>query len=212
MQIHEAPNVIIIPAYNEDSWLELTLKKVHESMAKTKINAHLIVVDDGSKDRTAEVARKAGCEVIQMPKNVGKANAVFAGFKRAVELGAHSTILLDADILKMEDSLFSEMISTARKNTVEKKEIMLVSPWREKREDFPTIHVSGIRSFSTPALHRVLSSKVKGVVKGYGLEVFLNHLFAGRKMISLDGRQTMHGARAEFVGREAFASVRSKET
>ena len=100
--------VIIIPAYNEGTWLANTLNLVKASLNKIKAEATIVVIDDGSSDKTAEVASDAGCEVIRMPRNVGKANAVYAGLKRATALGATSTVMLDADVLKMQDSFLAE--------------------------------------------------------------------------------------------------------
>lgn len=65
----------IIPAYNE----ELSIGSVVLS-TKKYVN-HVIVVDDGSTDRTAEIAVLAGAEVIQHPKNLGKGAALKTGFE-----------------------------------------------------------------------------------------------------------------------------------
>ncbi len=64
----------IIPAYNE----ELAIGSV---IITTKKNVdHVIVVDDGSTDQTAEIAELAGAEVIKHKKNLGKGAALKTGF------------------------------------------------------------------------------------------------------------------------------------
>ena len=72
--------VVVIPAFNEEKNIQRTIQLIHG----TGINPRIIVVNDGSTDRTAEIARTNGCEVYSMDKNVGKSHAVFKGFKEAI--------------------------------------------------------------------------------------------------------------------------------
>jgi len=58
---------------------------------------HVIVVDDGSKDNTADVARLAGAEVIRIDENQGKAHALLLGLKRAREFGCRVAVTFDGD-------------------------------------------------------------------------------------------------------------------
>jgi glycosyltransferase involved in cell wall biosynthesis len=55
---------IIIPAYNEEAYLPQTLTAVRESMAKVPARGELIVVDNNSADRTADIARSRGARVV----------------------------------------------------------------------------------------------------------------------------------------------------
>jgi glycosyltransferase involved in cell wall biosynthesis len=81
----------VIPAYNE----ELVIGSV---VLRTKQYVNrVIVVDDGSSDRTTEVAKLAGAEVIQLEHNTGKAYAILLGFRRARETGCTVTVMLDSD-------------------------------------------------------------------------------------------------------------------
>jgi glycosyltransferase involved in cell wall biosynthesis len=57
----------------------------------------VLVVDDGSTDRTAEVAAAAGAEVISHSSNSGKTAAVDTAFLRALELGVDALVLIDGD-------------------------------------------------------------------------------------------------------------------
>lgn len=83
--------VAVIPAYNEG----LVIGSV---TLQTKQHAdHVIVVDDGSSDRTAETARLAGADVVRLPENAGKAKAMMTGFARARELGYDAVVMLDGD-------------------------------------------------------------------------------------------------------------------
>ena len=58
----------IIAAYNE----EKTIEKVLIEVKKVKTIDKIIVVSDGSRDRTAEIARQLDVEVIELSENVGK--------------------------------------------------------------------------------------------------------------------------------------------
>lgn len=82
---------VVVPAYNE----ELVIGTV---VLRARQHADLvIVVDDGSKDRTAEIADLAGAEVIRMPQNGGKASALMAGLEHARGLGFDAVVMMDAD-------------------------------------------------------------------------------------------------------------------
>lgn len=83
--------VAVIPAYNEDRFIGSVVLKIRPFVDRC------IVVDDGSKDQTAHVAREAGAEVIVHAVNKGKAGALQTGFVRALELGAEAVVILDAD-------------------------------------------------------------------------------------------------------------------
>jgi dolichyl-phosphate beta-glucosyltransferase len=75
---------IIIPAYNEEKRLPGTLLKVQEYLASSKWDfAEVVVVDDGSRDATAKVARDAGVRVLENPGNRGKGYSVKHGMLKA---------------------------------------------------------------------------------------------------------------------------------
>lgn len=64
----------IVPAYNE----ELSIGSV--ILCTSEFADHIIVIDDGSTDRTAEIAERAGSQVIKHPENMGKGAALKTGF------------------------------------------------------------------------------------------------------------------------------------
>jgi len=82
---------VILPAYNEEG-------SIGSIVLLTRLYAdNVIVVDDGSTDRTAEIARKAGAEVIPHNNNKGKAEALKTGFTAAANLGADIIVTMDPD-------------------------------------------------------------------------------------------------------------------
>ncbi len=85
---------IIIPAYHE----ELAIAGVLQNLHATNPLWIPIVIDDGSKDRTAEVARATGIgEVVSLPCNLGIGGAVQTGFKLAMRRGFDIAIQFDGD-------------------------------------------------------------------------------------------------------------------
>lgn len=81
---------IIIPALNEAATIAGVLSRVKEY-------GFPIVVDDGSSDATASLAREGGADVVSHPKNLGYDAALNSGFARAAELGCDYAITIDAD-------------------------------------------------------------------------------------------------------------------
>ena len=91
--------VAIIAALNEE-------ETIGTVVIKTKRHVDtVIVVDDGSKDKTAEVGRLAGAEVISHIENRGKGEALKTGFERADELAADIVVTIDADFQHNPDDI-----------------------------------------------------------------------------------------------------------
>ncbi|HEY1011083.1 MAG TPA: glycosyltransferase family 2 protein [Herpetosiphonaceae bacterium] len=90
-QLQSPSTVALIPAYNEERFIGSLVIAVQSYVDL------VIVVDDGSSDRTAEIARKAGATVIQHPVNRGKAAAVNTGFAYVRRLKPAAMVMLDGD-------------------------------------------------------------------------------------------------------------------
>jgi len=88
---------IVIPAYNEERFIGTLLEKIAAvDLSNLDLTKEVIVVDDGSKDRTAEIASAvAGVRVHRMPVNGGKGSAVRAGIGLAT---GELLIIQDADL------------------------------------------------------------------------------------------------------------------
>ncbi len=84
---------IIFPAYNE----EKNIKGVIEDAKKYLPNSFILVVDDGSTDRTYEIAKKCGVKVIRHKVNRGKAEAIKTGLNFLLKKGIKIFVLADAD-------------------------------------------------------------------------------------------------------------------
>lgn len=87
-----APEVLVaIPAFNEAATIEQVVQTAC-SYANT-----VIVVDDGSTDETAKLARSAGAEVIEHEANLGYGSALSTAFTEAAERDADHLVILDGD-------------------------------------------------------------------------------------------------------------------
>lgn len=85
--------LIIMPARNE----EQTVGTIIARLKALVPNADILVINDASTDKTAEVALRVGAKVINLPINLGYGGAVQTGFKYAVQKGYDVVILMDAD-------------------------------------------------------------------------------------------------------------------
>ena len=85
--------LVFIPAWNE----EQNLPGVLEELARELPQADVLVVDDGSEDSTAAVAREHGAEVISFPENRGLRAGIAAGYAYAHEHGYAVCGRVDAD-------------------------------------------------------------------------------------------------------------------
>jgi glycosyltransferase involved in cell wall biosynthesis len=83
--------LILIPALNAEPSIGAVIRDCK------RIVADVLIVDDGSRDRTAAVAREAGAEVVSHPVNRGKGAALKTGFAYALEHGFDLVLTLDAD-------------------------------------------------------------------------------------------------------------------
>lgn len=90
----EQPDTLVfIPAWNEEDNLPAVLDELAAGLAE----ADVLVVDDGSQDGTARVAREHGAEVLSFPENRGLPFGVAAGYAHAAERGYAYCGRVDAD-------------------------------------------------------------------------------------------------------------------
>lgn len=74
---------IVIPAYNEEMGINTVLKQLADVMNNSDVKHEVIVVDDGSVDRTATRAEEAGVQVVHHPTNRGYGASIKTGIRRA---------------------------------------------------------------------------------------------------------------------------------
>jgi glycosyltransferase involved in cell wall biosynthesis len=82
--------IALVPAYNEERFIGDVVRGALQYLP-------VVVIDDGSTDRTAQVAEEAGARVIRHTVNSGKGVALNTGFDYAISQNADAAITLDAD-------------------------------------------------------------------------------------------------------------------
>lgn len=85
--------LIIIPAYNE----EANIEKVVTNLKQVCPQYDYVVVNDGSKDRTADICRENGFSMIDNPINLGLSGSFQSGMKYALRMGYDAAIQIDGD-------------------------------------------------------------------------------------------------------------------
>jgi len=85
--------LVIIPAYNEEGSVGKVVEEIHTHLPQVEV----LVVSDGSTDRTSERAKVSGATVLELPFNLGIGGAMQAGYKYAYEKGYDIAIQVDAD-------------------------------------------------------------------------------------------------------------------
>ena len=89
--------IIQIPCYNEEKTLPLTLANLPREIEGIS-EIEVLVIDDGSTDRTVDVAKKCGVRhIVRFPHNMGLARAFKTGIDKALELGADIIVNTDGD-------------------------------------------------------------------------------------------------------------------
>ncbi|MBI3034032.1 glycosyltransferase family 2 protein [Candidatus Woesearchaeota archaeon] len=91
----------VIPAYNEERHISGVIEKALSHISCERI----IVVDDGSRDRTYSLAMKTGVAVLRHIINIGKGAALKTGCDYAISRGADAIIVLDSDAQHEPDEI-----------------------------------------------------------------------------------------------------------
>jgi len=83
----------IVPAFNEQEAVSGVIKEIKSLPDPIDV----VVIDDGSTDRTSDAARKSGAEVVKLPFNLGIGGAVQTGFKYAKKFNYDIAVQVDGD-------------------------------------------------------------------------------------------------------------------
>lgn len=132
----------VIPAYNEAPFIGEVVRGASVHVAG------VVVVDDGSSDETAAVARTAGARVLTLPANQGKGSAVRAGLDYLATTDATHALLMDGDMQHRPEEI-PRLIDTAQRSGA----ALVVGARVFRREAMPAsrywANVIGSRALST---------------------------------------------------------------
>jgi dolichol-phosphate mannosyltransferase len=139
--------VITLPTYNEEATLPLLLRAIRESMHENQIEYRVLVVNDGSIDRTSKVAREMSSEmpieVIEHGENRGLGEAIRTGLMAAIEDADDRDIIVTMDSDNTHSpGLIARMVRGIR----EGNDVVIASRYRQGA------HIKGV-----PRYRRLLS-------------------------------------------------------
>ncbi len=195
--------IIQIPAWNEEEHLGTALAALPRAVAGFD-ELEVLVVDDGSDDRTAEVARRHGATVVRMPVHRGLALAFATGLRAALDRDADVIVNTDADnqydaadlpalvapILAGEAQMVvgDRQVDRIRHFSPTKKLLQKLGSWVVRRLSHTSVRdaTSGFR-----ALSREAALKLHVFTRfSYTLETILQAGEAGLKVVSVPIRVT----------------------
>jgi len=178
--------VITIPAYNEEKTIADTIKELKEVIRKNRYNARIIVVDDGSGDKTAKVAAKAGALVFSHPKNYGLAESFRTEMEKCIELDADAVVHIDADgqyVSKEIPLLVNEIKKGA--------DLVLGSRFKGEIEEMPLMKRMGNRAFSL-VISNITGTRITDAQTGFRaftrkvaeeIKIISNHTYTQEQII-----------------------------
>ncbi|NPA67050.1 MAG: glycosyltransferase [Chlorobi bacterium] len=124
--------LLMLPAYNEEKSLPQLLNRIVKTFDNFDINGEILVVNDGSKDKTLEIAQSFKSNyplhIHDIQPNKGLANAMKEGFKKALTLISENDVLIAMDA---DDSHNPGLIPLMLQKNAEGAEIVIASRYRE---------------------------------------------------------------------------------
>ncbi len=134
--MEERQPYLILPAYNEAAKIGEVVRQIRQ------VYAHVLVVDDGSADATADEARAAGAIVLRHPANRGQGAALQTGITYALRRGAQILVTFDSDGQhRVED--VATLLEPIRRGEAE---IVLGSRFLGRTQDMPRVRRAVLRS------------------------------------------------------------------
>jgi glycosyltransferase involved in cell wall biosynthesis len=89
--------LFVVPAFNEERALAAVIGELRHEAAALALDAQVLIVDDGSGDRTSEVALASGARVLRLCRNLGIGGAVQVGLRAALREGFDCAVQVDGD-------------------------------------------------------------------------------------------------------------------
>ncbi len=152
--------LISIPAYNEENDIERVIKEIKEVM-DNKYNYSIQVIDDGSTDKTVEVAKKLGAKVYTHPRNLGLAEAFKTELQKFLESKADIMVHIDAD-----GQYPAEYIPQLIEKIKSGNDLVIGSRVIKERKDLSRIKKWGNKAFSR-VVSKIIRFKITDAQSGF---------------------------------------------
>jgi glycosyltransferase involved in cell wall biosynthesis len=197
--------VAVVPAHNE----ERRIGRVIEALLESQAVGQVIVVNDGSSDRTGEVAREYSPRVVveDLPRNLGKGGAMLHGARKAS--GSDVILFLDADLIGLKPAHVCALLEPVVSGAAD----MAVGQFKGGKAltdlaQFLVPYISGQR-----AIRRELFLMIPDLDRvGYGIEMaitfFVKRMRRPWKMVTLRG--VTHPMKEEKLGLVRGAAARTR--
>lgn len=153
--------VISIPAYNEEETIAAVINGIKKVMNATKYQYQILVLNDGSRDKTAEIAKKAGSIVFSNSTNLGLAETFKREIEKCLELKADIIVHTDAD-----GQYQSEDIPRLIKEIENGYDLVLGSRFLLKNKSMPLPKRLGNKAFAK-VLSKILKQKFTDTTTGF---------------------------------------------
>lgn len=140
--------IITIPAYNEEKSIGNLITNIKKVMGKTRYTYKILVVSDGSTDKTETIAKKSGAIVYSHPKNYGLAETFKTEIEKSLELKPDIIVHIDADA-----QYRPEEIPKLVREIENGYDLVLGSRFKGKIEQMPIIRRLGNKAFSRVISH-----------------------------------------------------------
>lgn len=151
--------LVLIPAYNEEANIENILKGIQN----VKKDTDILVVNDGSSDKTEILARRTGVNVISLPFNLGYGAALQTGYIYANQNNYDIVVQIDADG-QHDPEYINDFLSTLRKDDVD---VVIGSRYLQKNGyKTPLIRKTGMLIFGTIA-STIMRKKISDPTSGF---------------------------------------------
>ncbi len=175
--------LITIPAFNEEKTIAGVIKEIKQNIGKEQYK--IIVVNDGSTDKTAENAQKEGATVFSHPKNYGLAETFRTEIKESLKFNPEIIIHLDADA-QYDLKEIPLMIKEIRQGN----DLVLASRFAGKIEEMPFIKRTGNIAFSK-VISNITHQKITDAQTGFRafnkkvaeLEIRANYTYTQEQII-----------------------------
>ena len=153
--------IITIPAFNEEKTISEIIADIKKAMSATKYHYKILVVDDGSSDNTAKIAKESGAVVYSHPMNYGLAETFKTEIEKALEMNADIIVHIDADGQYLADDI-PKMIRAVEDGN----DLVLGNRFSSELRHMPAIKKFGNRAFSRVISH-VTGFKINDAQTGF---------------------------------------------